>query len=217
MAGLKAVIFDNDGTIADTHDMILASFIHATEEVLGKALPEDVLMEKVGIPLADQMKDFSDDPEVQEKLLKSYRSYNHKIHDEMIAKFPGEDEALSELNSMGLKMAVVTSKRHWLAARGLEVLGIEKYFEFLIGADDCEGHKPGPEPVLACVDKLGLSPAECAYVGDSPFDIMAANAAGCMSIGVIWGMFNREKLKPERPDAICSNFQELVETVRGAL
>ncbi len=209
MAKYKAVLFDNDGTIADTYDLILDSFRHATREVLGQQLPDDVLMARVGVPLAEQMKDFSDDPVVQEELLITYRTYNHKIHDERIALFPGELDALKCLSDAGLRMGVVTSKLHWLAQRGLEVLGISEYMEAFVGADDCPKFKPLPDPILMGCEQLDVAPEKCVYAGDSPFDIAAGNAAGCMTVAVTWGVFSEEALLKEKPDYVVSSFEEL--------
>ncbi len=213
MQKLKAVIFDNDGTIADTYDLILESFRYATREVLGNQLPDEMMMEKVGIPLAEQVKDFSDDPDVQKKLVDVYREHNHKVHDGMISIFPGELDAMRRLHAAGLKMGVVTSKMHALAYHGTGILGLNEYFDVFIGSDDCDKHKPDPAPVLMAVEQLGLEPSECAYVGDSPFDIMAGNAAGCVSVAVLWGMFTEAELRAQNPNIVCADFDELTSSL----
>lgn len=207
--GIKGILFDNDGTLVDTHDLILMSMRHAAREVLGAELPDEVLMAKVGIPLADQMKDFSDDMAIQSRMLTSYRTFNHDKHDEMVRLFPGEVEALERMASTGAALGMVTSKMHWLALRGLEVTGIARFMEVLIGADDCDKHKPLPDPVLAGVEALGLEPAECAYVGDATFDIEAGNAAGCTTIAVTWGMGKESDLAAANPDHTCHTFTDL--------
>lgn len=213
MAAIRAVLFDNDGTLVDTHDLLLASFRHATTEVLGSPLPDEVLMAKVGQPLAVQMRDFSDDPEVQDALLKSYRTYNHEKHDAAVRLFPGVQEGLERLKNAGYSMGVVTSKMSPLAKHGLEVLGIAGYFDCLVGADTCETHKPHPGPVLLGAKLLGIDPAQCVYVGDSPFDMQAGNGAGCRTAAVLWGMFGEERLRAENPGCVCSTFDELVERI----
>lgn len=213
MAQIKAVLFDNDGTLVDTYDLLLASFRHATSEVLGQQLPDDVLMAKVGQPLAVQVRDFSDDPAVQEELLRVYRAFNESLHDSAISLFPGTVEALQRLKDAGLRMGVVTSKMSPLAQHGLEVLGIAPYFDCLVGADTCPKHKPDPEPVALGCELLGLAPDECVYVGDSPFDMHAGNGAGCVTAAVLWGMFSEERLRAEGPDVVCSTFAELADVI----
>lgn len=211
MRKLKGLLFDNDGTIVDTHDLILASMQHATRDVLGREIPDEQLMAQVGIPLADQMDAFTPDPDEQRRLLETYRAFNHERHDDSIALFEGEEEALARIAASGLRMGVVTSKMRWLCQRGLDVLGIAPYFEFVLGADDTPAHKPLPDPILAGCFALGLAPHECAYVGDAIFDIQAANAAGCTSIAVTWGMGSPEALAAVEPDITVATWAELAD------
>lgn len=213
MTALRAILFDNDGTLVDTHDLLLASFRHATQEVLGHTLPDEVLMAKVGQPLAVQMRDFSDEPEVQDALLRSYRAYNHDKHDSAVRLFPGVREGLERLQDAGFAMGVVTSKMSPLAKHGLEILGISEFFGCLIGSDSCEHHKPHPEPVELGAKLLGIDSSECAFVGDSPFDMHAGREAGCVTAAVLWGMFPETRLRSESPDHVCTTFDELVDTL----
>jgi pyrophosphatase PpaX len=129
-----------------------------------------------------------------EDLVISYRANNLLIHDKMVRSFAGTEPALQSLQDLGLRLAVVTSKRNSLAERGLGIFGLERHFELLIGADDTELHKPHPAPLLLAAKRLGLSPADCAYVGDSPYDMQAARAAGMPAIAALWGMFERQRL-----------------------
>lgn len=211
---VEGVLFDNDGTLVDTRELLLQSFRYATRTVLGTELPDEVYLESVGTPLADQMNGFAQTPEQAAELLRVYREYNHQIHDQMIRPFPGMAEALEELSCAGVKMGVVTSKLHALAWHGLEVTGLAKYFDFLIGPDDCPEHKPAPGPVLEGCRRMNLPPAACVYVGDSAFDMQAGNAAGTTTVAVLWGMASRETLEAERPDIICAGTGEFAKLFR---
>ena len=196
---VKGVLFDLDGTLLDTYRLILESFRHATGEVLGHPLPDEVLMAKVGMPLVEEVKDFSGDPAVQAELVRAFRAYNERMHDRLVGAFPGVQDMLEVLAGAGIHMGVVTSKRGALARRGLEVCELAGFFEFALGSDEYAGHKPSPEPVLAGCKRLGLDPASCVYVGDSPFDIAAGNAAGCATVAVTWGMFGEHDLRAQGP------------------
>lgn len=196
---IKAVLFDLDGTLLDTQDLILASFRHATTHVLGEQIPDELLMAKVGQPLEVQMRDFTDDPALQKELLEVYREYNHAVHDERVQTFEGVEEMLARLAEEGIRMAVVTSKRQALAQRGLDVCGIATYMEFVVAPDVFPVHKPDPAPVVHACELMGLTPSECLYVGDSPFDIAAGNGAGCETVAVTWGIFSTEALAEENP------------------
>jgi pyrophosphatase PpaX len=210
---IRGILFDNDGTLVDTHDLILDSMRYATRTFLGKVFPDDVLMAKVGIPLAEQMLDFTDNLEQRDELLRVYRAYNHAKHDEAVHLFPGVAKGLAELQDADFKMGVVTSKKHWLAQRGLEITGAWPYLEGLIAPDDCPESKPHPGPILAGARMLGLAPEECMYVGDAPFDIAAGNAAGCLTVAAQWGMFDRAALEPEHPNWWCADFPAFVARV----
>lgn len=208
--GVKAVLFDLDGTLLDTHDLILESFHHTVDKVLGKSFSDEDLMKKVGQPLETQMWDFTDDPQVHEQLLQTYRSYNHEVHDECVRAFGGVADMLDAVHELGLRIGVVTSKRHALAQRGLEVCGLAQHVECLVGPDDFPAHKPDPGPVRYGCELLGFDPSECLYVGDSPFDMQAGNGAGCTTVAVTWGMFDRSVLAATSPAFTIDEPEELV-------
>ena len=213
---MKGILFDNDGTLVDTHDLILSSLKYSTRTVLGRVIPDDKLMCKVGQPLAAQMADFTHDEAEFAELVRVYREHNHAHHDQEVRAFPGTAEALSQLQAQGMSLGVVTSKMHALAWRGLEISGLAPFLDCCIGCDDCPKFKPDPEPVVMGVQALGLQPGECIYVGDSPFDLQAGRAAGCKTIAVTWGIFTEEELAAEHPDFIAHTFAELVEQACSA-
>ena len=173
---MKAILFDNDGTLVDTHEIILASMRYSTQKVLGKVIPDDALMHKVGQPLAVQMRDFTPDETEQAEILRVYREHNATIHDEKIRAFAGIEEVLARLAELGVPMGVVTSKLRTTAWHGLELTGLAPYLGCCIGAEDCEHFKPEAEPVVRGAEVLGVRVGECAYVGDSPYDIQAGKA-----------------------------------------
>ena len=212
---IKTVLFDNDGTLVDTYDMILASFRHATQDVLGRQFTEAQYMAKVGQPLVTQMWDFTSDADEHERLLKSYRAHNEATHDQLVKAFPGIVEQLAKLKAAGFSMGVVTSKMHALAWRGLEVVGAAPYFDCLVGADDCDKHKPDPAPIALGCKRMNVAPEACIYVGDSPFDIAAGNAASCKTIAVTWGVFDEARLAAEGPTTIVRSVDDLAETIKG--
>lgn len=213
-SGVKAVIFDNDGTLVDTYDLIVASFNYALTKVLGKTLPEEVLMKKVGQPLKVQIADFTEDEDERQRIWDAYQEHNHRYHDEVVKAFPGLRESLQALRERGYRLAIVTSKRHEMTLRGLRVTGIEECFEFVVGADDWPEHKPAPGGIVHACELLDLAPRECAYVGDSPYDLQAANGAGVVSVAALWGMFPEEVLAAEGPDYKVATPEGLLELFR---
>lgn len=213
---IKAVLFDLDGTLLDTHDALLASFRYATRKVLGPAaesLTEQQLMAKVGQPLDTQMWDFTDDREVHDMLLEEYRAHNDQVHDSLVRPFPGIPELVGRLRAADVPLGVVTSKRHYMALRGLNLFDLADYFAFLVGSDDFPEHKPAPGPVAYGCELLDLPAEEVLYVGDSPFDMMAGNGAGCPTAAVTWGMFPVGVLEAENPTYVCSDPAEIADIV----
>lgn len=206
---VRGVLFDLDGTLLDTEHLLLTSFRYTMKTVLKQVIPDERLMAKVGQPLNTQMWDFTDDAVVHEELCRIYREFNAKVHDDLIQIFPGTVEVLAELRRRGYPLGVVTSKRHEPAVHGLASFGLQDSFDCLIGSDDWPVHKPDPGPVLHGCDLLGLSSSECVYVGDSPFDMLAGNGAGCKTVAALWGMFSESTLRAERPDYVCATIEEL--------
>lgn len=202
---IQAVLFDLDGTLLDTHDLLLTTFRHATRTVLHEVVPDERLMAKVGQPLNTQMWDFTDDPAVHEELCRVYREYNAEIHDDLIKLFAGTVPMLERLKEAGYPLAVVTSKRHEIAMRGITRFDLGKYFEFLIGSDDWPEHKPHPGPVAHGCERLGFDARSCLYVGDSPFDMQSGNGAGCATAAALWGMFSQAALEAEHPMFVCAD------------
>jgi pyrophosphatase PpaX len=209
LVGPEAVLFDLDGTVVDTIPHILESFRHATADVLGEALPDDVLMHYVGVPLAAQMRYFTDDEAIAERLLASYREFNRRTHDEMARLYPNTRATLEILAGAGLPMAIVTSKSRMMAERAIDLFGLGGYFPVVVTADDTPTHKPDPQPVLYGASLLGVDPARAVYVGDSPADIESGKGAGAGTVAATWGVASRERLEAVLPDAIINDIAEL--------
>lgn len=204
-----AVLFDLDGTVVDTIPHILASFRYATEAVLGEPLPDDELMHHVGVPLAAQMRYFTDDEQTAERLLAAYREFNHRTHDEMARLYPNTRATLEALAAAGLPMAIVTSKSRMMAGRAIDLFDLGAFFSAVVTADDTPVHKPDPLPVLEGVRLLGADPDRALYVGDSPADIESGNSAGLGTVAATWGVASRERLEAARPTAIIDDIAEL--------
>jgi pyrophosphatase PpaX len=188
----SAILFDLDGTLLDTKELILASYRYATRKVLGRQLPDEQILPLIGIPLVDQMRHLA--AEHADELVKVYRAHNAQVHDKLVQYFEGTREALDVLRGEGRRLAVVTSKRKEPACRGLARFGLQEYFELIIGSDDTAKHKPDPEPLFVAAERLAVPIDTCFYVGDSPYDMQAARAAGAVAIAALWGMFTHDTL-----------------------
>jgi pyrophosphatase PpaX len=202
------VLFDLDGTIVDSGWMILESFRHATSTVLGREIPDDVLLARVGAGhLEEQMKEF--DAEKADELARVYRQHYAPLHSELEA-FPGMLELLERLHAEGRTLGIVSAKRHDVVQLAFEALGFGELMDIVVGSDAAPRGKPHPDQILLALDRLGADPDDTAYVGDAPFDIAAAKAAGVHAIGVTWGGIHaRARMEAETPDAVVDTPEEL--------
>jgi pyrophosphatase PpaX len=216
LRALGAVLFDLDGTLVDTIPHILASFRHATERVFGRPLDDEVLLRHVGVPLAYQMRYFTDDEATAERLLAEYRAFNHATHDEMARIYPNTRSALDTLAATGVPIGVVTSKSAHMARRALDLFGLGGYFAAVVTADDTARHKPDPAPVRHAAEILGVDVRACAYVGDSPADIAAARGAGALAIAATWGVTERTRLIEAGPDLVFDDIAEVADALAAA-
>lgn len=210
MIRFPVVLFDLDGTVVDSGGIILASMRHATREVLGRDFGDAELMQAVGGPgLEAQMAVFA--PERVDELVQVYRAHNEPLHEELEA-CAGMEDVLVRLHAEGRRLGVVTAKRRSTVELAFAQVPVAHLFETVVGGDETEKHKPDPEPLLLAAKRMNAEPAKTAYVGDSPFDIRAAKAAGMHAVAVTWGrIHDRERLEREEPDAIVDTAKELLE------
>jgi len=197
-AGFDPVVFDLDGTVVDTVELIVESFRFTTSTVLGEVLPDDFILGGVGRPLRTQMERLS--VEHAQELYDVYREYNHRRHDELIRGYDGIEEVLDALKAAGRRTGIVTSKSRDTTAMAFRAVGLERRFDVVVTATDTTEHKPSPVPLQLCLQRLGATAAGSIYVGDSPFDIEAGAAAGMTTAAVAWGVFGRDVLLAAGPD-----------------
>jgi pyrophosphatase PpaX len=207
-----AILFDGDGTLIDTYQIILQSMTQTINGTYGLNLSVKELTQGIGTPLYNQMLTFAKgDEDLAREMVDVYQAHNVTIHDELVAAYPGTAQALARLSAAGIPLAEVTSKSHKLARHGLELSGISEYIGVLVGADDWPVHKPEAGPVLRGCELLGVDPQECWYVGDSPYDIMSGSAAGCKTAACLWGMFPEDVIAPLNPTVMCASMGDFAD------
>ena len=211
---MKAALFDFDGTLVDTTEMIYQGMRHAASTVLGRDdVPRETLLANVGQPLPRQMELI--DADKAELLLEAYRHHHEENHDALIQEFPQVAQALFRLRSAGIKVAVVTSKRQVSIEMALNNFpDLRNVVDRFVTMEDTKEHKPHPEPLWRGLELLGGVPREEAvYVGDSPFDVEAAKAAGLTSVAVSWGAFSEDRLREAEPDHLVPDIEAAVDVL----
>jgi len=201
------VLFDLDGTLVDSGAIILASFQHAARTVLDREVPAGEILARVGgTSLREQMRAI--DPERVDDLVSVYREHNAPLA-ETLEAFEGILEVVEKLHDEGRRLGVVTAKRRESLDLALARIPLEPYLDVIVASEDTDRHKPDPDPLLEALRRLRATPAEAAYVGDSPFDVRAAKAAGLFMVGVTWGRIHGPEAL-EGADVIVESAEELV-------
>jgi pyrophosphatase PpaX len=209
----RVALFDLDGTLIDSGAIILASMRHAARTVLDREIEDEILMASVGgAGLTEQMRLL--DPHRADELVRVYREHNEPLHSTLEA-CSGILEVVPRLREEGRQLGIVTAKRRATVQLAFDVLPEpEPLFDVVVGSEDTTRHKPDPEPLLHALDALGAEPQEAAYVGDSPFDVRAAKAAGVFAVAVTWGGIHVEdRLRAEEPDAVVHAAAELLDVL----
>ena len=209
MKPLAAVLFDLDGTLIDSMELIRRSYWHALRVHRGSEPELAHWLEGVGRPLRWQFARVAHDPEEIEAMLATYRAYNLAHHDGAVRAFPGAVEAVQALAQRGLALGIVTSKLHASARRGLALCGFEGLFRAVVASDDVSEHKPHPAPVRAALAELGVAADEAVMVGDSPHDLAAGRAAGTRTAAVAWGPFPEAALRATPHDLWLARPEEI--------
>ena len=197
---LSTFLFDLDGTLIDSIELILRSYRHTLKVHRDVEPPDDLWLAGLGTPLWVQFRHFTDDDNEIEAMVTTYREYNLAHHDALARPYAGVAEQVRALRQRGGTLGVVTSKLRSGALRGLTLLGLEDAFKVIVGADDVTHPKPHPEPVLAALKRLDVRPDEAVFVGDSRHDIVCGKAAGVRTAAVLWGPFDRAHLEDLAPD-----------------
>jgi pyrophosphatase PpaX len=205
------VLFDLDGTVIDSGAIILASMRHAAETVVGGTYTDAELMKAVGGPgLEAQMVVL--DPDRVDELVRVYRAHNEPLH-ETLECCAGIDAVLAQLKDEGRRLGIVTAKRRLTVDLAFARLPIEHFFDVVVGGDETERHKPDPAPLLLALERLGVEAGDAAYVGDSPFDMQAARAAGLSAVGVSWGRIHGREALVGDADVIVDRAEELLDVL----
>src|SRR4029077_20171651 len=168
---LSTFLFDLDGTLIDSIELILRSYRHTMRVHRGHEPSDDVWMQGLGTPLWVQFRQFTDDPSEIEAMVATYRTYNLAHHDELARPYDGGVEAVRAVRDRGKTLGLVTSKMRSGAVRGLRVAGLEDAFSVMVGADEVTHPKPHPEPVLTALERLGAAGMGNRVVGGSRHDV----------------------------------------------
>ena len=216
MNNIDTVLFDFDGTVMDTNNVILMSWQHTFRTLRNREEPQENLVKTFGEPLETTMKKFFPDVPVEESV-NIYRSFHHDNFSKLIKLFPGMEELIEEVKRRGYKTGLVTSRLLRTTMEGLNKYGLRDRFDTIVTAEDTTKHKPDPQPVNIALEKLGSVAERAVMLGDTTFDMLCARNAGVKPVLVSWSLAlagkKAEELGEARPDYIITDPKELLSII----
>jgi pyrophosphatase PpaX len=198
----KSILFDLDGTICDTNQLILQSLRHVLLSENFSNVSDNLLLTYWGKPLYYQLNKFLPGRNDYDSLVERYRIFYSDNQNDYLTEFDGIVEMLNELKLTNKTVGIVTSKHTRFAKETLDHLNYSQYFKFIIGCDLVRNVKPDPEPILKAIEITGYEKSETIYIGDNVDDIIAAHNSNISSAVVGWSLTNREILLNALPNYI---------------
>ena len=212
---LPTILFDLDGTLIDSIELILNSARYAFEKLDRPSPPDEEWLAGVGIPLFTMFRRYARDEADCAALIAAYREYQVAHHDRLTRCYDEVVATVETIKVRGHQIGVVTSKSESLALRGLAHVGLASLMDTIVGCDSSTRHKPDPEPVRIALHRLDTEPEHAIFVGDSVHDVLAGNAAGVHTAAALWGAFKRADLAPGEPNAWLESISDVVTLLDG--
>lgn len=210
---LKAVLFDFDGTLADTLPAIFHTFRESFRTYLGQEPTDQEILSRFGPPEEEILCREIDDIHVEEAMEHFYRLYRDQ-HSGLVRSHPPIIQLLQWLKQMDIPVGIVTGKGRRSAKISLELLGMEDLYDSLITGTEVNRYKPDPEGIIIAMEELGCPPGQGVYIGDSDVDIRAGKAAGLLTVGVSWFHQDQNHRFQPAPDQVCHEVSDLHDWLR---
>ncbi|MDQ0244700.1 pyrophosphatase PpaX [Bacillus fengqiuensis] len=211
---INTILFDLDGTLIDTNELIISSFLHTLNTFYpGRYQREDVLP-FMGPTLHETFSGI--DQERVQELIDTYREYNISNHDLLVKEFEGVFETVQWLKQEGYKLGIVTTKMSNVVMMGLKLTKLDQFFDVIVAIDHVTNPKPHPEPIEKALQQLDAKPEEALMVGDNHHDIVGGKNAGTKTAGVAWSAKGREHLAKYEPDFMLEKMSDLRDILGGS-
>ena len=206
------ILFDLDGTLLDTEQLIMESFRHVFKKYKpGYTLSMDELLSFLGPPLETSFKRYFEDRMVDELIL-YYREFNHANHELYVTIYPTVIDTLEQLKKEQYPLAIVTTKYSKAANVGLDLFDMHKYFDTMIAIDDVQKTKPDPEGIRKAMERLHVNDA--IMIGDNVSDIQAGKNAGIRTVAVKWASKGYEEMEKLKPDLLVDKMSDILKYIK---
>ncbi|MGE8206606.1 pyrophosphatase PpaX [Heyndrickxia sp. NPDC080065] len=208
---ITTILFDLDGTLIDTNELIISSFLHTLNSYYPDQYKREDVLPFIGPSLYATFSKI--DLERTEEMIHTYRTFNLENHDSLVKEFEGVFETVQALHKNGFKLGIVSTKKRDTVLKGLKLMKLDQFFEVIITLDEVEFEKPHPEPIEKALKLLNSTPNEAIMVGDNYHDILAGKNAGTLSVGVAWSAKGRAYIESYEPDYILDHMGDLLKIV----
>lgn len=205
---INTILFDLDGTLINTNDLIIESFLHTLNYYYPNQYKREDVLSFIGPPLIDTFQ--SIDEERVDEMVARYRKFNHEQHDALVKEYDTVYETVKALHENGFKLGIVTTKIRSTVNMGLKLTRLDAFFDVVVTLDDVENAKPHPEPIFKALKQLDASPEEAIMVGDNHHDIEAGKNAGTKTAGVAWSIKGEEYIRSYHPDYLLKKMSDLL-------
>ncbi|OUB98928.1 pyrophosphatase PpaX [Bacillus thuringiensis serovar medellin] len=205
---INTVLFDLDGTLINTNELIISSFLHTLNTYYPNQYKREDVLPFIGPSLHDTFSKI-DESKVEE-MIASYRQFNHNHHDELVEEYETVYETVRELKKQGYKVGIVTTKARQTVEMGLQLSKLDEFFDVVVTIDDVEHVKPHPEPLQKALELLDAKPEEALMVGDNHHDIVGGQNAGTKTAAVSWTLKGRAYLEAYKPDFMLDKMSDLL-------
>ena len=207
---LEAVIFDWDGTLADTRQVVVASFQKALSDIHCE-ISDEFIERRIGIGSAETFREILRSSKMRFDGTLIKRLVEKKIQNEIemsgyVELFDGSLDLLEHLQGK-VKLGLASMNDRDVISNLLKITGTQRFFDVILTADDVSEPKPNPEIFLKCARKLRSSPENCVVVEDSVFGVKAAKTAKMGCIAVLTGVYSRGELEKANPDLIVDSLK----------
>jgi pyrophosphatase PpaX len=215
LKNFEGFIFDIDGTLTSTNELIFATFRHVSEKYLNKEFTDEEIVALFGPTEDTILKEWMNDK--YEDARKDYLEFYEAKHHLMADVYPGIKEILQFIKSKNIPISIYTGKGRDSSEITLKKIGVFDLFDIIVTGDDVEIHKPSPEGIDVFVEKFRLNRNKVLMIGDAPADVFAARNAGVKIASVVWDSYAKEKVLQMNSDYVFETVDELMEFLKTNL
>ncbi len=210
MTKLNTVLFDLDGTLVDSNEIIIASYIHAYKSHLpGRVPARETIIEQIGPPLKETFSKHTTDAETLKKLIATYLDHYRANEHAYFCLYDGVVDVLERLKTRGVNLGIVTSKFKEAAMPSIRHFGLDEYLDCIVTLDDVDEPKPSAEGVQRALEHFD-NVRGALFVGDNESDILAGRRAGVLTAGVRWSIKGEATLQAAKPDYMIARMEDIL-------